>query len=366
MKRLLTVIMIIVMMILGCVPISDNKQDDNEYVEFEYAKPLVKNLGDKVSVEIDPKIESAYMVIEMIATETGFSQFEDSTYMNDQIQYFSEYKDHEVFNIARKMVKSGFNYGSIASSMHMFDDENNLKSDIIADSKIIEQVGGIDRIEEFAKALYDFRKYSDYDSYFKSNNIVYEEYLSRAEQYLVSSRFYEVFSSYYGDMDCDIRIVITPDCTHGYGCFNRYEDRMELLPTISVGAFDKDFIGMLLHELSHPYVNTETAKREAEVSGTKDLFVPISGPMSSKKYSNWEISLNEHIVRANTIYMMGQIYGDQSTNFFLKREDEDGFKYINPIYDSIMRYQENRYQYKKFSQYFNVLMDDVEKIGPID
>lgn len=366
MKRSILVIMIFICAFLsfGCSAVIENAQNDlkEETLSHEFAKPMVKELGENLSIAVDPKIESAYLVFEMISLDTGFSQYEGSTYMDDQVKHFEEFRDHEVFNIARRMAMDGFKYDAIASSLHLFKDDITLKEGIVPDENVLARAGGIENIEEFLVALYDFRKESDYDAYFELNDTFYQEYMDRAENYLSSSSFYDVFSNYYGNLSGDIRITITPECGHGYGCSNKYENRIDLMPTIPVSNYDKDFIGVLIHELSHPFVNHETARRADIVENTEELYAPISGPMSSKLYSNWEISLNEHIVRANTIYMMGQIFGDKSTKSYLKRDENDGFIYIEPIYESIKYYETNRETYKTFSEYYDVLMSDIEKI----
>lgn len=366
MKRILLVALITVLVLAssGCSAVIENAPKDmkEETLDYNFANPITKELGENISIAVDPRVESAYLVFEMISSDTGFSQFEGSDYMEKQINHFEKFKDHEVFNIARRMALEGFQYDAIPSALYLFNDDLTLKEGLIVDDSLLERAGGMEELESFMVALYDFRKVSDYDTYFLSNSPLYQEYLERAENYINTSSMFEVFSNFYGNVSGEIRITITPECNHGYGCSNKYKDRVELLPTLTVSNYYKDYIGFLLHEFSHPYVNPETNKRSEAVINTEKLFSKISGQMSSKAYNSWEIALNEHIVRANTIYMMGQIYGDNATKTYIEREKKDGFIYIESIYKSIRYYEENRDIYKDFSQYFDTLVSDIERI----
>lgn len=333
--------------------------------DYIFEKPIIENIGDGFELAIDPKIESAYMVFEMVSDDTGFSQYKDSAYMRNQIEHFKKFKDHEVFEIARKMANDKFTYDAIPSALHFFDDDSKLREGIILDEQILYRAGGMENIEALGNALVDFRRISDYDSYFKSNYGFYERSLIIAKSHINNSGLYDEFLDHYGYEAGNIRVTITPDSMGGYGCSNEYSDHIDLMPTLTTIDDEKAYAKFLLHEFSHPYVNPETDVRMDLVYEKEELYEPIKKIMTDQAYNQWYISLNEHIVRANTIYMMTEIYGEDIEKELIEKEKDRGFVYIEQIYDSIKKYESNRDKYLDFSQYFDTLMSDVEKIDPI-
>lgn len=346
------------------VVVEDKDTTDNGD-EYIFEKPITENLGEGLVLAIDPKIESAYLVFEMVAYDTGFSQYGDSAYMLNQVNHFREFKNHEVFEIARRMGKNGFQYDAIPSALHFYDDDSKLREGIVLDEQILQRAGGIEEIDAFVNALVDFRKVSDYDSYFKSNNSFYENAMVVAKHNIEKSGLYDEFLKHYGYQKGSIRITITPDTMGGYGCSNTYDDHTDMMPTLAVISDEKRYAKFLLHEFSHPYVNPQTEVREDVVKKTENLFTPIKDQMARQAYNMWEVCLNEHIVRANTIYMMSSLYGGDIAEQLIQEEIKKGFVYIEPIYESIKNYENNRDKYKDFTIYFDTLMSDIEKIEPI-
>lgn len=355
--KLLSIVLLTTTILLGCNNEVEVYEDD-----FEWAMPFEKKISDNVTVMIDPKIEAAYLVLEMLYPETGYTQTYGADSMEKQKEAFSDFRDHEVFEITLKMFNRGFNYDAVASVLHYYDDTLKLKENIIPDEHIINRAGGYDQIDAYLEALYDFRKVSDFDASFRKNEDAYKLLLDQAYDHIINTNMETIYIDYFGQSLGEVKVFLSPDSNHGYGCRNVYEDRMTLMPTLSVSSNEKGFIKFLLHEIGHSYVNPQNELRKEAVNELAYLIQPIKKPMAQQAYENWETILNEHIVRATVIDMMESIYGKDIVEELIVKEKEKRFDYIEEILDSLDQYKMNREKYRTLNLYFDQLLEDLRAI----
>lgn len=344
----------------------DKKEDAKDKVlvdNYIYAEPFEVETSDGIKVIVDPSIEAAQLVVEIIGRRTNFTLYAKSSYMADQEEHFKQFEDHRVFKLAKIMQSQhGFAYDAVPSIVHYFDENAKLKEGLILKGENVERAGGEEMMKDFMKALYEFRAYSDYDSYFLANEERYMKEITKTKDVLEGLDIISNIEDYYGYLKGDITIHISPGLGGGFGCSNEYKDGFELLPTIgSTGDKDK-FALFLWHELSHAYVNPQTQKYPDKVEKTSDLLTPIKGSMKKQAYGTWETSLNEHIVRANVIEMAKKAYGQKKADEILLEELSFDFIYEEDILAFLEDYTSNRTTYKTFDDYFEILMDKVSQM----
>lgn len=367
MKRILVIV--IALLLIGCTS-NDLKKKDVDQVEkksvtyekeFELTTSFEKKLSEHISLKIDPKIESTYLIAQMISDETGYGvYFTEEEYVTDQIERFSEYKDHEVFSILKKMINQGFSYDAISGVLHYYDDDLELLDKVLLDEEIMERAGGKEQVREFLDALYDFRKVSKYDEYFVQNKPYYEGLLKRAKKHIEESNMEQIYLEYYGESLGDVVIVITPVCPMGFGNRIEFENKKVLMPTLNVSLHEEKYISFLLHEISHSYVNPQTDLRLEEVNSLKALFEPIKSSMGRQAYNNWEVCLNEHIVRANVILMIEDLYGEFAIEKKADYIENRDFIYLDNVLSSLEEYLENREEYPTFYRYYDTIIDNLK------
>ena len=327
---------------------------------FELANSFKKELSETITLKIDPKIEATYLIAHMLSDKTGYEvYFDEDDYVSDQVAEFSEYKDHKVFSILENMIMQGFAYDAMSGVLHYYDDDLELIDGIKIDESIIKRAGGKEQIEEYLSALYDFRKVSNYDKYFIENEKYFEKILDRAKKHIENSNMEKVYLDYYGESLGDLMVVITPISPMGYGNRIEFDDRKVLMPTLRVSMDEERYISFLLHEISHSYVNPETDLKLDKANTLKALFDPISVPMTQQSYPKWEICLNEHIVRANVILMIEEIYGELARENRLNYDEERDFIYLKNVINSLEEYRASREEYPKFHMYYDLILDNL-------
>ena len=325
---------------------------------FELVNSFEKELSGTITLKIDPKIESTYLIAHLLSDKTGYEvYFDEDDYIVNQVERFSKYKNHEVFSILEGMIKQGFTYNAISGVLHYYTDELELVDGIKPNEKIMRRAGGQGQVEEYLRALYDFRKVSKYDEYFLKNDQYFETILNRAKKHIENSNMEQVYLDYYGESLGNLIIVITPTCPMGFGNRIEIENQKVLMPTLQVSMNEENYISFLLHEISHSYVNTETDLRLKKVDVLKTLFEPIRSSMTKQSYPKWKICLNEHIVRGNVILMLEEIYGELTSENRLNYDEERDFIYLKNVLNSLDVYKESREEYPKFRMYYDLILD---------
>lgn len=363
MKKILVILM--TLLLISCS--SDTNPKDEKIISnepFELATAFEKVVSDTITLKVDPKIESTYLIAHMLSEETGYEVYFDEDeykYVSNQVERFKAYKDHEVFTILENMISNGFAYDAISGVLHYYDDNLELREGIILDENIMQRAGGQAQVEEYLSALCDFRKVSRYDDYFSENEEYYETLLNRAEEHIENSNMEEVYLDYYGESLGPLVVVVTPITPMGFGNRIELENEKILMPTLRVSSNEEKYISFLLHEISHSYVNPQTSLQLEKVNTLAELFEPIKSSMTKQSYPTWEISLNEHIVRANVIMMIEEIYGTPAREDRIAYEMERDFIYLNNVLASLEDYTDSREKYPVFHMYHDSILNNLRK-----
>ena len=76
-------------------------------------------------------------------------------------------------------------------------------------------------------------------------------------------------------------------------------------------------------------------------------------------YTDWETSLNEHIIRALTSrfsYLENNLSGKNA----LLKEKEDGFIYIDKLFEKLEEYEDNRDKYPTIDSFYPELIKSLD------
>ncbi len=185
---------------------------------MELTKSFEKDLSGTITLKIDSKIESSYLITHLLSDKTGYEvYFDEDDYIVNQEEKFSKYKNHEVFSILEGMIRQGFTYDAISGVLHYYTDELELIDGLKPNQKIMRRAGGQEQVEEYLRALYDFRKESKYDEYVLKNEQYFETILNRAKKHIENSNMEQVYLDYYGESLGKFIIVVTLTCPMGFG-----------------------------------------------------------------------------------------------------------------------------------------------------
>lgn len=363
MKKVLIIIMFLIL--VGCTNAeTNNSSEDTTAVQeesIEFTRSMEVGVSDSITIKIDPKIELTYLIIHLLSEETGYNVYQnENSYTSKYVDKFSEHKDHEVFAILKNMISQGFTYDAIPGVLHYYNDDLELIENITMDENLLERAGGKEQIETFIDALADFRRVSNYDEFFAEKEDYLELLINRAKKHVISANVESIIADYYGEHLGDIVITITPESALNFGNRIFIGEQQVLMPTISVSLDEESYISLLLHEISHSYVNPQTSLKLDEVNNLEVLFDAIEESMKAQAYGSWETCLNEHIVRANVILMLEDLYGELAREKRIAYEERLDFIYLDNILGSMDDYAKSRDEYPKFHMYYDVILENLK------
>ncbi|MGM0396102.1 MAG: DUF4932 domain-containing protein [Bacillota bacterium] len=361
MKRFIVLIITLLFLISGCISpssIPDLSLDDPRFDGYEFEKSIYYNLDSGIRFRVSPMVEATYLAIEMADNGNDFTNYPDNTpYIEAGKERFKDFQDHEFVKMLSSMMIRGYTYDAIPSSIYHFNENFKLRNDIELNEITMKRSSGQENLKKLMVYLKAFRMDSDFDSYFMENKEQYIKMMDKGHHIVNSYNVEEVVEDFYGKPIQNSIITVTPHAKNAYGVsIDLKTGSLEVLPTLGVYDDHEIFINVLVHEISHTYVNPLTAQQGEVLEETEVLYGPIKKEMSNQAYTTWETIVNEHIVRANTAIMLRDILGEVAYENALAKDRERGFKYIDEIVESITYYTENRDNYPTFEDYHPEIM----------
>lgn len=368
MKKLLSLIITIMLILTGCNNLTETPSlslDDKRFDDYQFEQSLYYDSDATIKFRVSPMVQATYIAVEMVYDETGFTNYKYSRdYMEEPVEVFNDYKAHSFIKLLSLMIKNGYSYDAIPTSLYYFDENFRLREDIEFDDDKLRRAGGKENLVDFINQLKAFRMESDFDSYFRENKEMYLDIMKQGQDMVEAYKVAETIEGFYGKPLQNATITVTPFTTNAYGpSIVRKDGSLEMIPTLHVHDNKEDFLSLLVHEFSHAYVNPLTSEHLDIVNETKDLYEPIEESMIKHAYPDWEVTVNEHIVRANTAIMMKNILGERAYKNELIRNRDRGFKYIDDVVESISYYTENRDVYPTFEDYYPEIMKVFEDLS---
>lgn len=360
--KLLIVATCIMLILIGCNNLNKTSvinSEEKKFDGYDFEQSLYYDYNSKIKFRVSPMVQATYLAVEMLYEETGFTNYKYSREnVKDSVENFKEYSDHYFLKLLSSMIKEGFSYDAIPQSLYYFDEDFRMREDIEFDGEVLRRAGGKENLVDFIHQLKEFRMDSDFELYFKDNKGMYLDIMGKGQDMVTTYKVAETIEEFYGVPLENPVVTITPFTTNAYGTsISRKDGSIEMLPTLGVYEDKENFIALLIHEFSHGYVNPLITEHLDVVEKTKDLYEPIEESMVKHAYPTWEISVNEHIVRANTAIMIKNIFGESAYKYELIINRDRGFKYIDDVVESLTYYTEHRDVYPTFEDYYPVIMN---------
>ena len=324
-----------------------------------------------IKFEIDPRIE-LFNIIAMQAGHNGMT-LSNISYKQECLDYFSTYKNLEAPKLLMETWQKGWAVDDPMFFLLYLDFDFNLKNGL--SPEIIERGGGIEQINKLVASFKKFSKESDFQTFFSEiQKNFYEQILSNVKFNFKDFKGVEYLENYYGEKCNSYNLIL--NINSGYGNFgkqvpsvngnNLYAivetntnsgDLPTYFPTISI-------IDLILHEFSHGFVNPVIDQNQKELSNNKNLYEPIAKSMQAQAYWDWQVTVNEHIVRAIVTRITEQIYGKEfNEKSFYKLMIARRFIYADAIIEKLKFYENNRDSYKSFKEYIPKLIKIFDTIS---
>jgi len=335
----------------------------------------------QINVKINYNVETLGLIYSLADTELVYSDFKESAHLLKYfLDKFKKYKSHPaVIKMKELLNKDIFESSSVTIGLFYTNfPEFNKKYDFDYSNYS----------EEEKKELFDFfelaRKFyidANLNQYFEKQEPLYTKIKSEIKSVLPKSKYIKTLEEFHGISMLDYVIIPSvfipnyfnfgPRIKTKNGTINYYvlgptydikiEDEINLKKNI--GFNDKDYISSTgVHEFGHTFMRFIDKPKNVELINsisylnTKD----IQDKIYPQGYGTWEDVFEEHLVRTCEIVIASKMGNEKlKEELFNDYVKERGFKYIPLILKILPEYENNREKYKKFEDFFPLIIEEL-------
>lgn len=331
--------------------------------------------------KIDKRVELLSIVFRLAGNEEYNATF-FKKYTDKVESHFKQNKDHEIIMFARELSdKKRISYDAVMSMAIILDNRLN---PIIDFSTTVPERWSKDEAIKFVRLLKKFYKDAKCEEFFNNNEALFQE---------VAARFRPVYEkldlnwyqSFYGKkVDENFSIIISIGCgAHCYGpSYILPNAKKEVFAVMGTWKLDESgmpvykqdvYLPTIIHEFNHSFVNPLLAKyKESFEESGKKIYKAVEYEMSSQQaYGDWQIMLNEALVRASVIkYFIDHGASESEIQMMLNNEANKGFVWIKGLLPELKKYDNQRDIYPTLESYIpnlsNAYKTFEDKISQVD
>ncbi|WP_051697494.1 DUF4932 domain-containing protein [Prevotella sp. 10(H)] len=328
---------------------------------------------------VDKRVELLAIVFRL-AEAPGYSSQEFKLYVDRIEQYFGKYKDHELIQYTRSLVKeNGTDVDAVMQMAIRLDDNMKLLTDV--NSKVWEVHPGWNKetAEKFASLLPQFVKDTEFDKFFRDNADLYNATVDRFV-YITEQVDMNWYSNFFGEEPSDNFSLII-GLGNGASCYGPplyfadgrktayaimsvWETDNEGMPVYDkkFPNFDTSTLLILLHELDHPHVDPLTEKYIDSFRESGEIILSALKSQEGNRVGMspyWKTLLDEALVRACVIkYMKDHDFAQSEIDAEIKlQKDWMGLSFIEEVVSELESYDKQRDTYPTFESYMPKLAE---------
>lgn len=313
-----------------------------------------------------PKVDKGVELLSIVFRLAGNEEYNANyfkKYTEKVESHFNQNKDHEIIKYARELSdKKGISYEAVMNMAIILDDNMNPLIDF---STTVPERWSKDETIKFVRLLKKFYKDAKCEDFFTENEALFQE---------VATRFrptYEKldlnwFQTFYGHTAGEnFTIIVSIGCgEHNYGTSYTLPNTEKKVFAI-MGMWKVDESGMpvyeqdkylptIIHEFNHSFVNSLLAKhKESFEQSGKGIYKAVEYEMSRQQaYGNWQIMLNEALVRSSVIkYFIDHGASESEIQMMQNSESNKGFMWIKGLVAELNKYDNQRDIYPTLESY---------------
>lgn len=333
----------------------------------------------RLEFSVDPRIEllAAVQMLSAYNERYGLLTRYDFEYKRAMTDQFLPYAHHPAVALFDTMSTHGFAFDAPPTLMLHLSEPPALDVETEIPEALIERAGGAQQLTEFLARLRDFARESGFMRFYASQTPVIAEIVRRSERQAEGGDYIETLERYYGMRQHGYHIVLAPLFHQGgYGPKIQLSDGSYDLYNITgpKGVVDgyptfgsaEDLRHLALHEFGHSFVNPTTERFSELVAGYEALYEPIREKMTAMAYPQWEVAVNEHIIRAVTTRMVYLREGRPEGDRVMQIEKGRGFIYVPALMARLEIYEAERDRYPDFIAFYPRLVEAFDSLSNLD
>ena len=295
-------------------------------------------------------------------------------YRDDIINYFSKFKNEEIFKILNKIYqKYYFNYDAPIYLILQLNEDFTYEN--LPNYPFRDRLGADKLILDFLNEISNFVQKTKFLEFFNSHKDFYQTGINQIKNLIKEYKIVEFLQDFYKIDLCNVKFIINlmhfaSSVNYGTQSNNEFVCNCCLRESNNgkINFIDSvdNTLTLYVHEFSHSIVNPLTDKYN---DIKLEFFNEIKEKMQKQNYWHLETIINEHIIRAlEVVYMKieSKIPNNlQCANKYITDNKEIGFKYIETCVNSLEYYIKNKDKYKNFEEYFPKILQDIKNSNKI-
>ena len=328
----------------------------------------------KLEVTVHPQIELLMTVLltsnyaTICESFLGYSIMteEQTDYVKSIMNHFGHYSDHPIYELLDEMIPKGFALGAPVDAVLSLGTPPWLEKQRSFSSFAIQRACGEEKLDEFVSLLRDFADVSGYMEFLEENQDHYADALQLFRSGVNRKPYVQILEDFYGLEQEWYYIHLTQLSKGSFGFssdFGSGKLRLYNVCGFNYGlledaeAFDRFLNNILWHEFSHPIINPLTQLHAGSIKNPDQNFSVLQAYKHPHAgYGPWDECINEHIIRAVSIYLCRQHVSEALANERLDYEVKLGYLFIPHVLNALATYDQNRDLYPSIDDFYETLL----------
>jgi hypothetical protein len=311
---------------------------------------------------VDRRVELMAILFKL-AGAGEFNQNNFKQYNADIERHFGPFRGHEAVTLARELHdRHGVTFSGVMALPIRLTDPPELRERVPFDS-----TGGWRAppalVRQFVEAARRFAVETHADAFFAAHRAVYDSANARLRRPIERLADLQWLSNFFG-VPPDRDFVVVPLLANSEGsfgpCMQPPEGRLECYSilghhwTDSAGfpLYDDGFVGTLVHEAGHGYVNPLANARRAEFERSAPrVHAQVVDAMNAQAYDRWTSMVNESLLHAVEARYVLAHQGPSALPKFFADQRAGSWFWVEELCNLYGEYDANRQTYPTFAAF---------------
>ncbi len=325
--------------------------------------------AQNVEVGVNENVE-LMSILAKLSDYREYSMDVAGEYTDEINAYFGEYKKHSATQFMKEIrANYGISYDAVMSmAVHL--EKKDGKFGLINESvsSLEKRWESVDK-EKFLILLNRFYEESQFESFFTAHKPLYQKGLDIYRENVLKYLNTDWYSSFYGEVPQETFSVIIGFCNGqgNYGASRHLKgEKKEVFAIVGyvvnedgTPVYTKDYLPTLIHEFNHSFVNylldaerfpenVEKMKKAGE-----SLLKSSWWAMANQAYGNWQIVINESVVRAAVIcYMLDNGYNKNEIRKEILDQMQRNFRWMPELVVLLREYEKKQNKYQNLENFY--------------